>query len=212
MTPVSTADLSALPEIPVLEARMKAFAMLDAIVSPEWDYRYYSYNAHWSDEERMGSIRNGSGDDLFALFGPPGCYIKGLDHEACLPFVNARAFYAQVPPAFASGVEEPAFSPELISFCCWRGWDDPQWHCARVEAYAEARDGSEWLLRLLDGDPRSYVDFARDYFEVEVEPEQVVRLLAHEPLTRSLVLAINPDADFDEVKVDAGEGGYPVAE
>ena len=32
-------------------------AMLDAILSPEWDCRYYSFNAGWSPDEQMGSMR-----------------------------------------------------------------------------------------------------------------------------------------------------------
>ncbi|SNR93431.1 hypothetical protein SAMN05216276_1001307 [Streptosporangium subroseum] len=35
-----------LPEIPVLRAHCRALAMLDAILSPEWEYRYHSADAH----------------------------------------------------------------------------------------------------------------------------------------------------------------------
>jgi hypothetical protein len=36
--------------------------MLDAIVCPEWEHRYYSFNANWAADEVMGSMRDGSGD------------------------------------------------------------------------------------------------------------------------------------------------------
>lgn len=38
-------DPATLPDIATLRQRAKALAMLDAIVSPEWEYRYFSYNA-----------------------------------------------------------------------------------------------------------------------------------------------------------------------
>ena len=36
-------------------------AVLDLIVSPDWDGRYYSFNSKWSENEQMGSMRNGCG-------------------------------------------------------------------------------------------------------------------------------------------------------
>jgi hypothetical protein len=36
--------------------------MLDAILYPEWEYRY-SFDAEWGPEEELALMRNGSGDD-----------------------------------------------------------------------------------------------------------------------------------------------------
>jgi hypothetical protein len=57
----------------------KALAMLDAILSPEWEYRYYSCNGKWAPGETMASMRNGSGDGYFILFNGHGAAIKGFD-------------------------------------------------------------------------------------------------------------------------------------
>ena len=73
-----------LPSIANLRRRSQALAMLDAIVCPDWEGRYYSYNAGWSEGEEMGSMRNGSGDDWFILFSDCGAAIKGLDHETSI--------------------------------------------------------------------------------------------------------------------------------
>ncbi|WP_249930709.1 hypothetical protein [Paenibacillus polymyxa] len=48
---------------------------------PEWEYRYYSYNAHWDENEQMASMRDGEGDHYFALFQPTGLIIKGFDQR-----------------------------------------------------------------------------------------------------------------------------------
>jgi hypothetical protein len=208
--PLHTAP--SLPDIPRLKRLMQSLAMLDAILSPEWDYRYYSFNAHWFDGEQMGSMRNGSGDELFALFSDAGCYIKGLDHEQRDPGVPPEAFYCQLPEPFATQAMEVAFSPQYLSFALWRGAADTAWHRASVEACPPDRDGSEWMLDLLlDPRPDAYVAFAADYYEVDLPPAPVEALYAHEPLTEALATALNPDADWATLQEDAQETGYPLA-
>ena len=68
--PISTRDLSALADPTTLEKLTQSIAMLEAIVSPEWEYRYFSFNRLWDESkgERMASMRNGSGDEYFIVF------------------------------------------------------------------------------------------------------------------------------------------------
>ncbi|MFJ8870360.1 hypothetical protein ACIRD6_31970 [Streptomyces sp. NPDC102473] len=40
--------------------------MLDAILSPGWESRHYSFNVGWADGEEMALMRNGSGDAFSA--------------------------------------------------------------------------------------------------------------------------------------------------
>jgi hypothetical protein len=61
---------------------MKSLAALDAIIEPEWEYRYYSFNSKWAESEAMGSMRNGQGDEWFCVFSPVGAFLKGFDHES----------------------------------------------------------------------------------------------------------------------------------
>ncbi|MBO6551131.1 MAG: hypothetical protein JJ964_16135, partial [Rhizobiales bacterium] len=65
MSAISTLDLSKLPSPLQLKRLLQSLALLDAIMSPEWEYRYYSFDAQWSPSETMGSMRNGSGDEFF---------------------------------------------------------------------------------------------------------------------------------------------------
>lgn len=81
MSQISTANLDALLDVNRLKALFQSLATLDAIMSPEWEYRYYSFNSKWAKGEQMGSMRNGSGDELFVLFNHAGCFIKGFAHE-----------------------------------------------------------------------------------------------------------------------------------
>ena len=56
--------------------------MLDAVLSPEWDSRYYSFNSHWDQETALASMRDGCGDGYFILFTPAGLVIKGFARES----------------------------------------------------------------------------------------------------------------------------------
>jgi len=82
--PISTRNLELLPDVDGLRALLQSLAMLDAILSPEWEYRYYSFNSRWSEGEQMGSMRDGCGNEFFALFNEAGCFFKGFDHEATI--------------------------------------------------------------------------------------------------------------------------------
>ena len=74
--------LKTLPDIDRLKALCQSLAMLDAIMSPDWEYRYYSFDSKWGLNEMMASMRNGQGDDFFILFNNNGAIIKGFDHES----------------------------------------------------------------------------------------------------------------------------------
>jgi len=75
--------MTVLPSIPDLVRRTKTLAALDLILSPDWQYRYYSFNTAWSPSEQMASMRDGCGDEWWMVFNSNGCAaLKGLAHES----------------------------------------------------------------------------------------------------------------------------------
>jgi hypothetical protein len=212
----STRSLDGLPSISDVIRVSKAIAMLDAILSPEWDFRYYSFNSNWGPGEMMASMRNGSGDDYFILIDGHGAAIKGFDHESEMSPWNSRAsviwpgMYDSVPEDFASFLNEPAFSLPDVTFCIWRRSDDATWHCGITEfPDADDPDGSGWMLEMLAGDPATYLEFARQYYELDLPLEAVEKIYVHSPLTDELVRALNGDLTVASVAADALEIGYP---
>lgn len=208
---ISTADLAGLPPPVRLRDLMQTLATLDAIVSPEWEYRYYSFNARWGDGELMGSMRNGSGDELFVLFNAAGAFIKGFDHERWPPSARAQDVYDRVPAAFRSGVDEPAFSPDHVTFCCWRTFQDDQWSAAGARPPEAGGDGSDWMLAGLDGDPATYLTFASAYYEVGLDAGRVDAVYRRTPMTLELARGLNPEIDFPWLLGELDEIGYPAA-
>ncbi|HEX8513975.1 MAG TPA: hypothetical protein VF688_12830 [Allosphingosinicella sp.] len=210
MAPISTLDLSRLPAPPELERLMQSLAMLEVLIEPDWDFRFYSFYAGWSDGAGMGWRRDRSRLELFALFADEGCFIKGYDPEAAVADVDPGLFYRQVPAEFADVAGEVAFTPEDVTFCLWRGPSDCAWQRAAVPAYAGGRDGSEALLSPLDGDPASYPRFVEARFGGAADAATVAAVYAHRPLTPELAYALGGMADWDDLVREAREIGYPV--
>ncbi|NML32345.1 hypothetical protein [Paraburkholderia antibiotica] len=210
---VSTRNLNALPDIVGLMRLTQSLAILDAVLSPEWEYRYYSFNQAWVDGEKMASMCNGSGDRWFAIFSAAGAALHGTAHEA--PTYRAgkpsAAIFSGLPEVFhASLLQEPAFATHDSTFCIWRRADEGHWSCGPIESSTlEDPDGSARLLGILAGRPEQYVEFAADYYGRDLHPDDVAAVYRHDPLTPVLVRQLNPELDFKSLDNDLAEIGYP---
>ncbi len=200
--------------------------MLDAILSADWEFRYYSFNSKWDTGKMMASMRDGSGDDYFILFYSHGVIIKGFAHESPMsPFANEppkvwSGVLESVPNEFQDFLAEPAFSIEATTFCIWRRYSDSSWQIGDI-AYPEGLDpdtsendpdGSEELLSILDGRPSSYHSFATYYFEEEIPLSAIQHIYEHKPLTKEIVSQLNAEITLDELRDDIEEIGYPSGE
>lgn len=216
---ISTHDLSALPSIDALRRLLQSMAMLDAILCPEWHYRYYSFNSKWSAGEQMGSMRDGCGDDFFALFNPSGCWIKGFAHETLMsPYHDdgtARVWPGvldSVPPEFPECLQEPAFKIADTTFCVWRRLVDLSWTVGEIE-FPEGTDpdGSRGLLSALDGRAETYHRWAEGYYERDVSFDAVKAVYDYSPLTSGVIELLNPEVTLAALEPDIAEINFPVA-
>ncbi|WP_225801536.1 hypothetical protein [Streptomyces sp. NK15101] len=215
----------ALPGIEELRDHSRGLAMLDAVLSPEWESRYYSFDAHWSETEQLASMKDGSGDEYTIVLSPAGAFARVFDHESPLspfgPLADGRTWPGVldgVPEAFREYLTEPAFTDEdgvhVTTACLWRGTTDTEWRTGPVEFPdldgREDPDGSVRLLRLLtDRSAEAYAEWASDYYETRVDVEAVRHVLALRPLTPELVAALNPEVTLADLAEDIAEIGYP---
>jgi hypothetical protein len=213
MNPQPTLDL---PAPDTLKSIMQSLAMLDAILEEEWQYRYFSFNAAWSCDSQMGSMRIGQGDDLFAVFDPAGCFIRGFDHESAMsPWASNPpkiwpGVLEHVPKQFSSSLTEPAFHMDDTTFCIWFSADAQTWRRGEiVYPLASDPDGSSWMLSYYKGGPQTYRDFAEHYYDVDIPIEAVARVYKHEPLSPALIQALGSQRRYDQLVVEASEIGYP---
>jgi hypothetical protein len=212
---ISTRGLRNLPDIPSFRRLVRALAMLDAILSQEWEDRYYSFDSHWSPDEMMASMRNGSGDHWFALLCPAGVALHGLAHEAPIYRMDDPwpGIFDTLPIGFrANFLNEPAFDAGNSTFCIWRRAADDAWCCGPVQLPAgDDPDGSADLLSILDGDPARYCAFAASYHERDLAPSDIASIYAHAPLTDALVRRLNPAVTLASLAADIEAIGYPEA-
>ncbi|MDQ3751014.1 MAG: hypothetical protein M3367_18650 [Acidobacteriota bacterium] len=231
--------LASIPDVESLKRLSQSLAMLDAILSPDWEFRYYSFNSKWSEGEMMASMRDGSGDDYFILFNSHGAIIKGFAHESPMsPFVNEpvkvwQGVLESVPREFQDFLSEPAFEIEATTFCIWRRYSDSSWQVGDIVypeendprtietikalqqnldiVYPELKDpdGSEDLLSILDGEPSSYHSFARKYFGKEIAFSAVQHIYEHKLLTDEIIMQLNAEVSEKTLREDIEEIGYP---
>ena len=207
-----TFDITLLPDIASLSKLTRALSMLDAIVCPEWESRYYSFDSAWAKNELMASMRNGSGDHWFILFCAAGAALHGLAHESEIFEVGkpASGIFNSLPLVFhANFLNEPAFDTKNSTFCFWRGVSDPAWSRGQVSLpNIHDADGSIDLVSILRGDPAQYVEFASDYYQCDISLEDVAAIYNHTPLTNTLVQRLNPDISIANLAADIEQIGY----
>lgn len=206
-----------LPSIQNLKQISRSLAMLDAILEPEWEYRYFSFNQHWATGEQLGSMRDGEGSWYFILFNSNGVFLKGFEKDCPLGdfFRETETAYPgifdEVPPLFVDALNEPAFGVGQATFCFWNQSDNHGWKRGKLEfPVSDDPDGAKALLKLLHGGPRAFQKWAEDYYERKVSIRVINSVFRHEPLTDALVARLNPDLSVADLAEDIEEIGFPV--
>lgn len=210
---ISTRDLSLLPEVHTLKKLLQSMAVLDALLCPEWQYRYYSFDANWSDHASLGSMRNGQGDDFFALFNSHGCFLKGFVHDApgAESPIDYGKYYSGLAEEFHDCLQEPALETTVVSFCIWRNIRDSKWKQAPLALLpGHDPDGSLSLLSILDGNPETYRQWAESYYEREVSSDSVKIIYQHHKLTDELIRTLNTDLCLSDIQEEVQSIGYPL--
>ncbi|NMG10104.1 hypothetical protein [Brasilonema sp. UFV-L1] len=206
---ISTRHLESMPDRDTLESLSQSLAMLDAIIMPEWELRYYSFNSKWSKGEKMASMQNGSGDGYFALFSKEGAILKGFVQQAWEGEVYPGVL-DNVPEVFLDNfINEPAFSMESTSFCVWRLPTDSSWQVGNIDMPSDLDDGSSKLLSIFEDTPTRYKNWAEQYYEIVLPQTEVLAIFQHRPLSNELIQAINPDNSLEDLAEDILEIGYP---
>lgn len=203
-----------MPDIEHLKALSQSLALLDAILQPQWDFRYYSFNSRWKDGEQMASMRDGSGDEYYLLFTSAGAIMKGFAHEAEMTPYRVEppqiwpGVLDAVPQVFTPFLSESAFEREATTFCIWREYADAEWRRGSITfPKGEDPDGSADLLAILDGAPRTYQAWAEEYYEQDIDLAAVQHIYQHQPITDADVKSLNPEMSLTALQEDLAEIG-----
>lgn len=184
-------------------------AVLDAIFSQDWVYRYYSYNSQWSEDEEFFEMRNGEGDQLLILFRPEGTVINGYFMEATQG--EKQLLTDQLPEIFHEFIFGEPVNSTGTTFCVWK-LGDQDW---KTGILPETDDHSEELLSPLDAKPETYQAWATDYFDGDYSEKGiplsiVTEIFQQKLLTKEMVLALNSELeDWIQLEEDLIEISYP---
>jgi hypothetical protein len=206
-------DPQSLPHPRQLGQRAMALALLDAIICPEAEYRYFSYDCQFAPGQHVASMKNGEGDHWYLHLSGAGAIVKG--HVQDLPRGEARAMALQaqavVPEDFAALLHDPRFGMDSVSFCYWRRSTDVLWNkLAHPDTrMAHRYDGSEDYLSILLAPAACYYEYAVDYFECEPPLASIEHVYAHAPLSAAIVKSLNPQATLADALLAAEKIGYP---
>lgn len=203
MSKPSTENLNLITNPGSLQKLCKAICAIEAIISPEWEYRYYSYQKDWSETGEFCEMRNGQGDQMLILFSNDGICINGFAIESEMngwktihteekkSFIE-KLFGSKKEPKTAliqeipNGIvnELPKVFSEFIygepvksigtTFCIWNTKTDTKWNIGKINLPKDGyKDGSSDLLELLDGKPITYKKWAEEYYEEEFENREL---------------------------------------
>ncbi|GAB3317883.1 hypothetical protein GCM10027511_28690 [Hymenobacter humi] len=206
---ISTQDYSGLPDAADLKRISKALAVLDAINSQDLEYRYYTYNADWGEEEQVLEMSDGEGDQMLILFRPEGCVINGYLDGYDQP--DKAQVTRGLPEVFDDFIFGEPVNSIGTTFCLWNtaglGW--------QTGVLENEDDGSEELLFMLDSNPETYAEWADEYYGEEtdrspIDVAAVAKIYRGEPLTKATVLDIVDELDdWAQLEEDLRAIGYP---
>lgn len=156
-------------------------------------------------------MRDGSGDELLALFNSAGCWLMGIAHEADIWHSKlSKQLFDHLPMEFADCLEEPAFEIQYATMCIWRRPTDLCWQRAPVALPREDFDGSTWLLKYFDGRPETYQSWASEYYEREIPLDAVQAIYNQQPITAQLLAKLSCERKLSEIVDDLKKIGYPL--
>ena len=208
---LSISSLKHFPPLLKLQNLCKSLAVLDAVLAEEWESRYYSYNRNWAAGEEFFGMRDGCGDSLQILFQEGGCVVNGMMHE--YPQPHKPAITTGLPARYRNFMFGEPVDSTGTTFCMWTDAQD-KWQTGAPE---NASDSSADLLSVFDGDAKTYIQFATDYYEDTFTPTEKAKSVVNaiykgEMLTSEMILALNEAFEhWEQLQQDLMEIGYKTA-
>ncbi|WP_312116544.1 hypothetical protein [Brevibacillus reuszeri] len=199
-----------------LKQCLLACSALDIILCSEDWLRRFQFYPHWDEGVAMASISNGAGDDMFVLFTPEGVLVKGFDHESEMSpharedFEVWPGIYEQVPASLLSHLEDEAFTKDDVTFCLWRETGDTVWKTGDVHNPQQLDDGSGFLLGMIYDLAEDYVEWAEDYYEMELSLDAVTHIYRSLSMSETIILELNPERNVESAVKELEEIGIVV--
>ncbi len=197
-------NINQLPSIAEMIKISQSLAILDAILMPEWEYRYFSYNKSWNNKQYMASMRDGEGSHYYILFDEnnkqPSCLGKIYDRDQSID----DKVYSMVNKLeiFKTFLEEVAFENDKASFYFHFDQKSNQWRAIPKEKNIP-------FLGIMKNKQKEYIQWAEEYYETKIDAKVVTEIFEFKRLDERMISNLNPNIDLNDLLKDINEIGYP---
>lgn len=191
-------DIGFLPSIGEMKKRSQALALLDAIIMPDWEYRYFSFNNNWDgkSKEAMASMRDGSGGEYFFHFTDDGVVGKVLDNTELSDTLSALK---KLPNCFDSFKSEEAFNNASATFFCWCTYSENDWS-AFPKGLAKYP-----LMNFIVSGSSAYQSWAEEYYETTLNGDVLESVFTSLKVTPDQLFVLNSEITLDDLFDDIQE-------
>lgn len=194
----SIQNINDLPSIDEVKKISQGLALIDAIIMPDWEYRYFSFNSNWDGNrgEMMASMRDGSGGEYFINFTGAGVAGKVFFEES---LADVSPSLGLVPDCFSGFKNEAAFSLSNATLFFWREGNTAVWIASpeNMKAYP--------LLGFLVNDVAGYHSWAEDYYEKSIDSNVLKDVFTSLAITADQLAVLNPDVTLGDLEEDLQE-------
>lgn len=179
-----------IPNPKKLKILLKHIALLEAIFSPEWEYRYFSYDSKWDKNEEMANMRTGEGDEYFILFKNES--VVGKYYTLNLNNKIIKDDFSKEVNIF---LNEVAFNTSNISNLFFYS-KNKRWEIHPNEK------GMKYFFTTIE----DYVKWARGYYEIEIDINIIYQII-NGNLNDDTVKQLNNDVSIKDIYEDIDEIG-----
>lgn len=190
--------------IQTLKTLLQALATADAILQPEWEYRYFSYDSKWGDGEEVASMRDGEGGHWFVHFQENRVgYLFISPKEGRLE--NRFDFNAKIPQEYKAFLKEPAFNADEATGI-WLLNADGKWLTIGKQRAEHLVD----LPAVIDWGIGGYQVWAEEYYEKKVDSSAIEKVFNLE-IQKKVVEQLNPDMNLEDLLADLEQIGIDLS-
>ncbi len=176
-----------------LQQKLKALALADTILEPEWEMRYFSYDSNWAEEQQMASMRDGEGCFWYVWFQGENIGYKSISpHDGLMSKKELDDIKNNIPKEYEEFINEPAFYIDDATEI----WllKDLKWIKYGITDITEIIDLSE----IFKWSATEYKEWAEYYYEKDIDMEALNKVFDF-TLDRDDILKLNPEAVIDDI-------------
>lgn len=201
-------NIKDLPKIEELINISQSIAMIEAILMPEWEFRYFSFNKNWDSNQYMASLRDGEGSHYYILFNINSeideididCLGKIYDKDSSVND-NIQNLIKSIDD-FKLFLDEVAFENDDATLYFYFNHNKGIWEAVPYEKNIP-------FLGVFKYKEEAYISWAEQYYEISIDRNTIKEFFEFKPLTQKMVSKLNPKLTIEDVLEDIYEIGYP---